>query len=80
MTTTNIKYHPAGQFEYTRFEKIHNIVFSNSNIGSICVAKEIAELIIEKQKKISCVFLVLQPDLLQLEFMRSWYACIKKKV
>jgi len=51
MTTTNIKYHPAGQFEDTRFEKIHNIVFSNSNIGSICVAKEIAELIIEKQKK-----------------------------
>ena len=50
MTTTNIKYHPAGQFEDTRFEKIHNIVFSNSNIGSICVAKEIAELIIEKQK------------------------------
>ena len=51
MTTTNIKYHPAGQFEDTRFEKIHNIVFSNSNIGSICVAKEIAELIIEKRKK-----------------------------
>jgi len=56
MTTTNIKYHPAGQFEDTRFEKIHNIVFSNSNIGSICVAKEIAELIIEKQKKKSVVY------------------------
>lgn len=49
MTTTNIKYQPAGQFEDTRFEKIHNIVFSNSNIGSVCVAKEIANLIIEKQ-------------------------------
>jgi glucosamine-6-phosphate deaminase len=51
MTTTNIKYHPPGQFENTRFEKIHNIVFSSSNEGSICVAKEIADLIKEKQHK-----------------------------
>ena len=56
MTTTDIKYKPAGQFEDTRFEKIHNIVFSNSVEGSICVAQEIAELIKDKQKQNqSCV-------------------------
>jgi glucosamine-6-phosphate deaminase len=47
--STNIKYQPAGQFEDTRFEKIHNIVFFNSIEGSICVAQEIAELIKRKQ-------------------------------
>jgi glucosamine-6-phosphate deaminase len=47
--STNIKYQPAGQFEDTRFEKIHNIVFFNSIEGSICVAQEIAELIKLKQ-------------------------------
>ena len=26
----NIKYEPAGQFEETRFEKIHNVTFKNS--------------------------------------------------
>ena len=51
MTTTNIKYQPAGQFEDTRFEKIHNTVFSNSVEGSICVAQEISELIKSKQAK-----------------------------
>ncbi len=51
MTTTNIKYKPAGKFEDTRFEKIHNVVFSNSEEGSICVAQEIAELIKDKQKQ-----------------------------
>ncbi len=45
----SIKYQPAGQFEDTRYEKIHNIVFSNSVDGSICVAQEIAELIKSKQ-------------------------------
>ena len=49
MTTSNIKHHPAGQFEDTRFEKIHNIVFLNSAEGSVCVAQEIAELIRSKQ-------------------------------
>ncbi len=49
MTITNIQYKPAGQFEDTRFEKIHNIVFSNSDEGSICVANEIADLINSKQ-------------------------------
>ncbi|WP_372793351.1 glucosamine-6-phosphate deaminase [Lutibacter sp.] len=50
MTTFDIQHKPAGQFEDTRFEKIHNIVFSNSEDGSVCVAQEIAELI--KSKKI----------------------------
>tara|TARA_R110001583_G_scaffold86860_1_gene226675 strand:+ start:5031 stop:6953 length:1923 start_codon:yes stop_codon:yes gene_type:complete len=48
---TTIKYKPAGQFEDTRFEKIHNIAFSNSVEGSICVAQEIADLIKHKQKE-----------------------------
>ncbi len=45
----NITYQPAGRFENTRFEKIHNIIFSNSEEGSICVAMEIANLIKSKQ-------------------------------
>ena len=49
MNPKNISYQPAGQFEETRFEKIHNIVFSNSVAGSISVAREIRDLILEKQ-------------------------------
>lgn len=51
MTTTsyNIKHQPVGQFEDTRFEKIHNIVFFDSVEASICVAQEIAQLIKSKQ-------------------------------
>jgi len=49
MTSTIIKHKPAGQFEDTRFEKIHNIVFENSIKGSICLAQEIANLIRQKQ-------------------------------
>jgi len=45
----DITYQPAGQFENTRFEKIHNLIFLNSAEGSICVAQEIAELIKSKQ-------------------------------
>lgn len=51
MTTTNIAYKPAGQFEDTRFEKIHNVVFSSSNEGSVSVAQEIGTLIKIKQSK-----------------------------
>ena len=51
MTTTDISHKPAGQFEDTRFEKIHNVVFSNSEEGSICVAQEIATLIRTKQNE-----------------------------
>ncbi|SNR73887.1 glucosamine-6-phosphate deaminase [Lutibacter flavus] len=45
----SIEHQTPGQFEDTRFEKIHNIVFSNSEEGSICVAQEIANLIRSKQ-------------------------------
>ncbi len=52
----NINYQPAGQFEETRFEKIHNVIFDDSNEASIRVAEEIAQLIKEKQqKKEKCV-------------------------
>ena len=44
-----IAYRPVGQFEDTRFEKIHNVIVKNSLEGSIEVAKEIASLIREKQ-------------------------------
>lgn len=46
-----INYQVAGQFEETRYEKIHNVVFENSNIASITVAREIAELIKTKKAK-----------------------------
>ncbi|WP_372746404.1 glucosamine-6-phosphate deaminase [Lutibacter sp.] len=49
MKVSKIKHQPAGQFEETRFEKIHNIVFTSSVEASICVAQEIAELIRAKQ-------------------------------
>ncbi len=52
----NINYQPAGQFEETRFEKIHNVIFDDSNAASINVAQEIAQLIKEKNlKKEKCV-------------------------
>ncbi|CAL2101992.1 putative glucosamine-6-phosphate deaminase-like protein BT_0258 [Tenacibaculum sp. 190130A14a] len=46
-----IVYKPAGQFEETRFEKIHNIIFNNSLDASKIVAKEIADLIRQKSKE-----------------------------
>ena len=49
--TYDISYKPAGKFEETRFEKIHNIVFKNAEIASIRVAREIAGLIKQKQEK-----------------------------
>src|SRR5690606_14629179 len=49
---TNILEHrPAGQFEQTRFEKVHNVIFDDSKEGSRQVALEIAGLIREKAKK-----------------------------
>ena len=52
----DISYKPAGQFEITRFEKIHNISFKSSNEASIVVANEIADLIKQKQKQnLTCV-------------------------
>ncbi|MFC2109140.1 glucosamine-6-phosphate deaminase [Bacteroidota bacterium] len=56
MITTDISYKLAGQFEDTRYEKIHNVVFESSEVASICVAKEIATLIRAKQeKKENCI-------------------------
>lgn len=46
-----LSYKPAGQFEETRFEKIHNIIFDSSITASIVVAKEIANLINEKSSQ-----------------------------
>lgn len=55
-TGTDISYKPVGQFEETRFEKIHNVIFSDSNVASIKVAQEIAALIRKKQaSNKSCV-------------------------
>ncbi|MCW5520818.1 glucosamine-6-phosphate deaminase [Aureitalea sp. L0-47] len=45
----NISYQPAGQFESTRFEKIHNVSFPNHSEASTVVAHEIAALIQEKE-------------------------------
>jgi len=45
----SISHKEAGQFEDTRFEKIHNKIFKSSEIGSKIVAKEIADLIKQKQ-------------------------------
>ncbi len=47
----SIEYRPAGQFEETRFEKIHNVIFDDSKEGSLEVAKEIAALIRRKSEK-----------------------------
>lgn len=44
-------YQPAGQFEDTRFEKIHNVIFDSSLEASILVAQEIATLIRKKQSE-----------------------------
>ena len=45
----DISFKPVGQFEETRFEKIHNVIFSDSNAASIAVAHEMARLIRKKQ-------------------------------
>ncbi|MCI4444119.1 MAG: glucosamine-6-phosphate deaminase [Lentimicrobium sp.] len=46
-----ISHKEPGQFEETRFEKIHNTIFKSSKIASKIVAQEIASLIREKQSK-----------------------------
>ena len=46
----NISFKAVGQFEETRFEKIHNVIFENSNEASVKVAQEIAALIRNKQE------------------------------
>ncbi|HDZ03996.1 hypothetical protein LCGC14_0132600 [marine sediment metagenome] len=52
----DITHKPIGQFEETRFEKIHNVIFQDSNEASIQVAHEIATLIKKRQgQKRDCV-------------------------
>ena len=50
LETKILTHSPAGQFEETRFEKIHNVIFNGSNEASIMVAREIAALIRKKGK------------------------------
>ncbi len=45
----SIAYQKAGIYENTRYEKIHNVIFSSSNVASIEVAREMAALIKKKQ-------------------------------
>ncbi|WP_224483960.1 glucosamine-6-phosphate deaminase [Robertkochia aurantiaca] len=47
----DISYQPAGIYENTRFEKIHNVVYDDSNVASAIVAAEIADLIRKKNDK-----------------------------
>ncbi|WP_417361192.1 glucosamine-6-phosphate deaminase [Galbibacter sp.] len=47
----SIAYEKAGSHEDNRYEKIHNVVFESSSEASLLVAKEIAELIVEKNEK-----------------------------
>lgn len=55
-TNISISHKEPGQFEETRFEKIHNTIFQSSEIASKIVAKEIAYLIKEKQtQNANCV-------------------------
>ncbi|MCL4115253.1 UNVERIFIED_CONTAM: hypothetical protein GTU68_047946 [Idotea baltica] len=55
-TGIDISHKPVGHFEETRFEKIHNVIFEDSNEASIKVANEIAALIRKKQdSKKNCV-------------------------
>ena len=44
-----ISFKEPGQFEETRFEKIHNVIVKSSEFGSKIVAREIADLILQKQ-------------------------------
>ncbi|MFD1315877.1 glucosamine-6-phosphate deaminase [Namhaeicola litoreus] len=46
----SINHEQAGKFEETRFEKIHNVIFKDSNKASVIVAQEIANLIKKKEK------------------------------
>jgi len=46
-----LSYTKPGAFEENRFEKIHNVIFDNSEMASKAVAQEISDLIILKQKE-----------------------------
>ena len=45
---SKISFESAGQFEITRFGKIHNVIFESSHDASLVVAQEIANLIKDK--------------------------------
>ena len=47
----NISHKSTGALEKTRFEKIHSVIFKDSKEASKIIAKEIADLIIKKQKQ-----------------------------
>ena len=47
----NISHKSTGALEKTRFEKIHSVIFKDSKEASKIVAKEIADLIIKKEKQ-----------------------------
>ena len=50
MIYQDISYKKPGELEESRYEKIHNVIFNNSNTASLSVAQEIAHLIRSKQK------------------------------
>ncbi len=47
----SIQYQRAGKFEETRFEKIHSVIVDSAQNGSVLVAQEIAQLILNKEKE-----------------------------
>ena len=49
--SNKLNYVKPGINQQTRFEKIHTVIFDNSSVASKLIAREIADLIISKQKK-----------------------------
>lgn len=47
----NTIHQSIGKYEDTRYEKIHNITYNSSQLASVLVAQEIAQLIKEKQQE-----------------------------
>ena len=47
----NTIHQSIGKYEDTRYEKIHNITYNSSQVASVLVAQEIAQLIKEKQQE-----------------------------
>ena len=47
----NLSYVKPGIYEETRFEKLHNVIFQNSEEGSKEIAREISNLVRTKQQK-----------------------------
>jgi glucosamine-6-phosphate deaminase len=51
VSNSEISYKTPGEFEETRFEKIHNVIFQKARQASAIVSREIAQLIKSKQLK-----------------------------